>query len=102
MEKLLKHTFPCCKKQHRQVEFEIRIYDAGEHQLAIGSTPYQTIKIEGDKPSVVYEDFKLSGDRLLKGEKIKASAIAENLTSTPQKINANLLMDQSKIESQTD
>ena len=92
--------FPVIKNNSRKIEFELRIYEQGEHRLAIGSTPYQSVKIEGDKPSVVFEDFKLSEDRLLKGERLKAAATAKNLTSAPQKITANLLLNHSKVESQ--
>ena len=95
-----KKLFPTIKNNNRKIEFEIRIYESGEHQLAIGSTPFQTVKIEGDKPSVVFEDFKLSGNRLLKGEKIKATATAKNLTSASQKMTASLYLDHSKVESQ--
>ncbi len=96
-----KKLFPVIRNNSRKIDFEIRIYDKGEHQLAIGSTPYQTVKIEGEKPSVVYEDFKESTDRLLKGEKIKATAIAKNMTSVPQKMSASLFLNQSKVESKS-
>lgn len=92
--------FPVIKNNQRKIEFEVRIYDAGEHQLAIGSTPYQTLKIEGQKPAVVFEDFKLSGTRILKGEKIKAMATAKNLTSSLQKITASLFVDNQKTLTQ--
>ena len=96
-----KKLFPVIKNNSRKIDFEIRIYEKGEHQLAIGSTPYQTVKIEGEKPSVVFEDFKLSGHRILKGEKLKATAIAKNMTTFPQKMTANLFLNQSKAESQS-
>jgi hypothetical protein len=95
-----KKLFPVIKNNSRKINFEIRIYEKGDHQLAIGSTPYQSVKIEGEKPSVVFEDFKLSGDRILKGEKIKATAMARNMTQVPQKMSAILYINQSKIESQ--
>ena len=85
------------KNNSRRIDFEIRIYDEGEHSISIGSTPYQQIKIEGKKPSVVFEDFRLSENRLLSGEKIRASAVAKNLTSTLQKMNVTLFMDNLKI-----
>jgi len=96
-----KKLFPVIKNNSRKIGFEVRIYDAGEHQLAIGSTPYQPVKIEGNKPPIVFEDFKISENRLLKGEKLKATATARNLTSTPQKMNATLYLDQSKAENQS-
>jgi regulation of enolase protein 1 (concanavalin A-like superfamily) len=92
--------FPMIKNNSRKIEFELRIYDAGEHQLAIGSTAYQSVKIEGQKPSVVFEDFKLSGDRLIKGEKVKATALARNLSSSAQNMSASLFVNNQKILSQ--
>ena len=83
------------KNNSRRIEFEVRIYDEGEHSIAIGSTPYQKIKIEGEKPSVVFEDFRLSENRVLNGEKIKATAVARNLTSGVQKMNVSLYIDES-------
>jgi hypothetical protein len=95
-----KKLFPVIKNNSRKIDFEIRIYEKGVHQLAIGSTPYQSVKIEGDKPVVVYEDMRLSGDRIIKGEQVKATAVAKNLTSAAQQITAGLLMDQTVIGSQ--
>lgn len=92
--------FPVIKNNSRKIEFEVRLYDAGEHQLAIGSTAYQTIKIEGEKPSIVFEDFKLSEDRLIQGEKVKATATARNLLATAQTMNANLFVDNRKVQNQ--
>lgn len=94
-----KKLFPVIKNNSRKIEFEIRIYDEGEHQLAIGFTPYQSVKIEGNKPPVVFEDFKLSDDRILTGEKIKATATAKNLTPIPQKMTGTLYLDNLKIDS---
>ena len=95
-----KRLFPVIKNNSREIEFEVRIYDSGEHRLAIGSTPYQSVVIEGIKPAVVFENFKLSDDRLLKGEKLRVTATAKNLTQEPQKIVANLMLDHSNIKDQ--
>ncbi|MFA5816641.1 MAG: right-handed parallel beta-helix repeat-containing protein [Bacteroidales bacterium] len=93
--------FPVVKNNSRKIDFEIRIYEDGEHELAIGSTPYQSVKIEGNKPSVVFEDFELSNNRFLKGEKVKATATAKNLTPVTQKMTATLFLDHSKVESRS-
>ena len=85
--------FPVIRNNRRKIEFEVRIYDVGEHHLAIGSTDYQSVLIEGEKPSVVFEDFQLSNDRLIQGETVKAEAVARNLTSEKQKLHAVLFLD---------
>jgi len=96
-----KKLFPVIKNNSRRIEFEIRIYDEGNHQLAIGSTPYQSVEIEGSKPNIVFEDFNLANSRLLEGENIKVSAIARNMTSVAQKMVASLFLDNSKVDSKS-
>jgi len=90
---LITKKFPVIKANTRTIGFDIRIYDQGEHMLAIGSTPYKTIKVSGLKPLVVFEDFTLSVTRLLEGEQVKVSAVAKNLTDSEQKITAPLFID---------
>lgn len=92
-----KKLFPVIKNNNRKIHFESRIYDQGDHTVSIGSTPYQTIKVEGNKPAIVFEDFRLSEERLLFGEKIKVTATARNLTSVSQKKDVSLSMDTSII-----
>ncbi|MBK7713679.1 MAG: DUF1349 domain-containing protein [Bacteroidales bacterium] len=88
-----KKLFPVIKNNSRKIAFEVRIYDEGEHSIAIGSTSYQTIKIEGKKPYVVFEDFRLSENRALNGESVKATAMAKNLTSAVQKMDVSFYTD---------
>ncbi|HTN67886.1 MAG TPA: right-handed parallel beta-helix repeat-containing protein, partial [Dysgonamonadaceae bacterium] len=91
--------FPVIKNNTGKIEFEVRLYEEGEHRLAIGSTPYQTIHIEGEKPSVVFEDFTLSGNRVLNGETVQGTAKASNLTSTAQKLDAVVFVNAEKVQS---
>ncbi len=56
----------------------------------------QTIKIEGNKPAVVFEDFLLSGNRIINGEMVKGSAKATNLTAITQKLDAVVYLDDKK------
>jgi regulation of enolase protein 1 (concanavalin A-like superfamily) len=93
-----KKLMPVIKGNSRRIEFEIRIYEAGEHTLAIGTTPYQSIQVEGKKPSVVFEDLKISDIRMLNGEKVKVTATARNLTSSIQKTTSSLFLDNREIE----
>ena len=92
-----KKLFPVIRNNSRTIDFQLRIYDAGEHLLSIGSTPHQKITIEGSKPPVVFENFKLSADRCLVGEKIGLQATAKNLTSEIQKLDGTIYLDDKAI-----
>ncbi|MEI6275571.1 MAG: right-handed parallel beta-helix repeat-containing protein [Prolixibacteraceae bacterium] len=88
-----KKLFPVITKNSQIINFQLRIYDAGEHLLSIGTTPHQKINIEGSKPPVVFENFKLSSERCLEGEKISLQATAKNLTSQNQKLTTAVYLD---------
>ena len=90
--------FPVVKNNSRKIEFEIRLYEDGEHTLAIGSTSYQTIKIEGTKPTVVFEDFTLSGNRIINRETVHGVAKARNLSTSIQKIDAGIFLNDKKVQ----
>lgn len=92
--------FPCIKNNTGKIEFEIRIYEEGEHRFAVGSTPYQVVKVEGERPQVVFEELQLSGDRLTQGEKVRASALARNLTAVQQNLNTALMQDGREMQKQ--
>ncbi len=89
--------FPVIKNNNRTIDFQLRIYDEGDHLLSIGTTPHQKIKIEGSKPSVVFENFRLSADRCLDGEPISIFATAKNLTGTIQKSAGVIYLDNHAI-----
>jgi len=93
-----KKLFPVVKNNSRTIDFQVRIYDAGEHSLSIGSTPHQKIVVEGSKPQVVFENLKLSADRCLEGEKINLQAIAKNLTNSPQKSDGVIYLDDKAVQ----
>ncbi len=76
-----------------QISFNLRLYDEGSHQLAIGSTDYKEIIIKGSKPAVVFEKLKLSDYQVLKGEKVLVRVIATNLKNSKQDVQANLFID---------
>lgn len=90
--------FAVIRNNRRTIEFEIRIYDAGEHQVAIGTTPYQTFKVEGEKPDVVLEGLKLSASRKLAGEKSIVRAIARNLTAKTQTVPVAVYLNGEAVE----
>ena len=77
-----KKSFPSIHKNTSKIEFELRVYEDGKHQLAIGDSPYKEIVVEGEKPMVVFEELQVSDSKILHGESVKISAIARNLTSS--------------------
>ncbi len=92
---------PVIKNNSVQLGFDVRLFDAGPHHLAIGSTDYQEIKIEGNKPVVVFEELSLSDHQVLKGEKIHIKAIARNLKSSSQNVKVELYVGNTLIESKS-
>ncbi|MCY1719423.1 hypothetical protein OU798_03670 [Prolixibacteraceae bacterium Z1-6] len=92
---------PVVTNNSQKVEFEVRIYDEGEHYFAVGATPYKTIQVEGEKPAVVYTNLNCSTNRILNGELIEVNALAVNLTSEPQKMLSSLYLNNSKEKSIT-
>ncbi len=77
-----KKLSPSISNNKHKIEFELRIYDAGKHQLAIGGTNYKEITVEGEKPDVVFEDLQISDPKTLHGEMVKITAVAKNLSSS--------------------
>ncbi|HRP30383.1 MAG TPA: DUF1349 domain-containing protein [Agriterribacter sp.] len=90
--------FPVVKGNSREIEFELRLYEEGVHDLAIGSTAYTSVRVEGEKPEVVFEEFKVSNNRLFRSEKVTATAIARNLTSNVQHVDASLILNNKEVQ----
>jgi len=84
---------PAIKNNARRIDFQLRIYDAGEHLLSIGTTPHQKITVTGTKPLVVFENLKLSSARCLEGETVALRTTVRNLTDSPQKTDEIVLLD---------
>lgn len=79
------------------VDFEVRLYDEGVHQLAVGTTDYQEVIIKGLKPAVVFDGLKLSNDQILHGESVIIRAEAKNLTNATQKVTADFIVDNKTV-----
>ena len=84
-----------------RVEFDLRLYGEGRHQIAIGSTDYQEITISGSKPAVVFENLELSDYRMLKDEIVEANTIAKNLTNIRQNVQANLFIGNKMVKNKS-
>lgn len=99
--------FPTVHNNTSTVDFNLRIYEPGEHKVAIGKTPYQSFQVAGEKPDLVVEDIHLSQDRIPLGEKITVNARAKNLKNSSQRnivqlfVN-NKIVDETEISIQHD
>ncbi|NQU53107.1 MAG: DUF1349 domain-containing protein [Bacteroidetes bacterium] len=82
-----KKIFPIVHNNSNTITFDLRIYEPGEHEVAIGDTEYQSFLVEGAKPTFVFEDLSLSQNRIPADKKITISASAKNLQNLAQ-INA--------------
>lgn len=90
---------PMIKGNEGEVDFSVRLFDAGEHQFAIGTTEYKQITIKGDKPSVVFEDLTLSDAQVLSGENVRVYVTARNLEGTTRNASAKLMIGDQTVES---
>ncbi|MCD4710529.1 MAG: hypothetical protein K8R52_06765, partial [Bacteroidales bacterium] len=96
-----KKTFPVISNNSRRVSFELRIYDAGSHTIAIGNTAYKAIFIEGEKPAVVFEDMFLSDTSMLSGETTNITVLAKNLLPHPRNEKVQLYLNNVEFSSQS-
>ena len=94
-----KKPFPVIHNNSRDIHFNIRIYDEGRHEIAVGDADYKPIQVEGTKPSIVFENLSLSDERLLHGEPVRISADAKNLEPLVQNAVAALYLNDKVYQS---
>jgi len=88
-----KKLFPIIHNNSSTIKFDLRIYEPGKHEVAIGETAYKSFNVEGDKPAFVFEDLNLSQNRIPSGEKVTIIATAKNLQNSAQKTHVQLFVD---------
>jgi len=93
-----KKKFPSIHNNSSTITFDLRIYEPGEHEVAIGETAYKSFIVEGDKPSFVFEELKLSQNRIPLGEKISINAIVKNLENSTQKTKVKLYINDKVVD----
>ncbi|MCG8308405.1 MAG: hypothetical protein MI975_13510 [Cytophagales bacterium] len=82
-----------------KVDFDVRLYDAGAHHLAIGTTDYREVAVKGTRPAVVFDRLELSDARIIQGEQVAVLAHARNLTGSNQVTEAVLYFDKEVVAS---
>jgi regulation of enolase protein 1 (concanavalin A-like superfamily) len=93
-----KKMAPSIHNNTSMVNFDLRIYEPGEHEVAIGGTAYKSFNVEGEKPSFVFEKINLSHNRIPLGEKITVSALAKNLKNSTQINKVQLFVDNKVVD----
>ena len=71
--------FPVLHNNTRKITFDVIFYNPGEHQIAIGSTPYKTVNVIGEPLQFLYTDLNVSPPIIPVGEDIVISATVENV-----------------------
>lgn len=81
------------------IEFDIRLYDEGTHQISIGETEYENVEIRGSKPNIVFDELLISNAQIIHGENVIIQALARNLTNDNQHGQVDLFIDNQVVES---
>ncbi|MDB4583819.1 hypothetical protein N9164_11750 [Draconibacterium sp.] len=93
--------FPIIHNNTSNITFDLRIYEPGEHKVAIGETPYQSFQVKGKKPDLVFEEIDLSQNRIPLGEMITIRAKAKNLRNSTIKNMVQLFVN-NKVVNETE
>ncbi len=73
--------FPVIRNNTRTIEFDLRLNDSGEQEIAVGETRPQVLLVQGEKPKIVFDKIQISEESLLSGESVRVTALATNLQS---------------------
>ncbi|MBM3240616.1 right-handed parallel beta-helix repeat-containing protein [Candidatus Poribacteria bacterium] len=93
--------FPVVHNNTRTITFDVVFYEPGEHRVAVGSTPYQTININGKPLQFLYTDLNVSAPAIPVGEEIIVSATVENVRDYQNSDDVNFYMDGKVIDSKS-
>jgi regulation of enolase protein 1 (concanavalin A-like superfamily) len=92
--------FPVIKNNKHTIEFDLRLGDAGSHEISIAETKPQTISVTGETPTIVFDKIQVSEDRILANESVSVSAKATNLQSRTIETIVGLYANDKKVNSQ--
>ena len=85
--------FPVVQNNIRPIEFELRLTKPGEHQIAVGTVPFQTISVVGEKIAFVFDELHISDLMAPEGKTIFVTAVLKNLENSDQTVAAELYLD---------
>ncbi len=91
--------FPVVHNNTRTIAFDVIFSEPGEHRIAIGSTPYKSVNVNGRPLQFLYTDLNLSAPTIPIGEEIIVSAIAKNTRDYKNSDDAILYVNGKAIDS---
>ncbi len=70
---------PIISNNSRTIEFEHQFYDPGKHTVAIGETPYKSVRISGKSLYTLYSDLSASQFEIPEGKPLNISCSVQNV-----------------------
>ena len=84
---------PVVHNNTREIEFELRLTKPGEHQIAVGTVPFQTISVIGEKIAFMFDELHISDLIAPEGKTIFVTAVLSNLENSDQTVTAELYLN---------
>jgi hypothetical protein len=91
---------PVISNNSRAIEFEHQFYDPGKHIIAIGNTPYQSVRIYGKLLYTLYSDLSVSQLEIPNGSPLNISCSIQNVRNQDRTETVHLKVDGKVWESQ--
>jgi regulation of enolase protein 1 (concanavalin A-like superfamily) len=82
--------FPVVQNNVRQIDFDLRLTEPGEHQIAVGTVPFHAISVIGEKIAFVFDKLHISDLIAPEGKTIYVTAVLSNLENLDQTVTADL------------
>ncbi len=94
-----KKPFPTIRNNTHNIEFDLRLVEPGTTEIAIGETKPETVQVEGEKPTIIYDHIACSEERILAGQHVRVTALATNVQTTATETAIQLYVDDNVINS---
>ena len=85
--------FPVVHNNTRRIEFELCLHKPGEYQIAIGTAPFQTISVTGQKIAVMFDKLNISDLTSPEGKTVFVTAVLNNIENSDKDVTAELYLN---------
>ena len=85
--------FPVVHDNTREIEFELRLHRPGEHTIAVGTVPFQTISVVGEKITVMSDELHITDLIAPEGRTVFVTSVLSNLEDLDQTVTADLFLN---------